>query len=96
MKIIPKLVIVMATSGLSIALLADTWKDSATGYTWTYQTSNEGAEIYGPDVVYESGAVGYTCGVSPKPTGCITVPSILGGKPVVIVGRYAFAGCFIY
>ena len=55
----------------------DTWTDSA-GYTWTYDAYHgDGAEIRG---------------VSPS-TGSVTIPSILGDKPVTSIGLQAFFRC---
>ena len=36
---------------------------------------------------------GYFAAISPKPTGAVTIPSALGGKPVTSIGDYAFKGC---
>ena len=44
----------------------------ANGYTWTYRISGGTAEIEG---------------VSPEPTGTVTIPSTLGGKPVTSIGN---------
>ena len=31
--------------------------------------------------------------VSPRPSGAVSIPSELGGKPVTSIGNYAFLGC---
>ena len=61
--------------------LADT--ETVNGYTWTYQINGDTAEIYNY----------YSAAISPKPTGAVTIPSALGGKPVTCIGSYAFSGC---
>ena len=48
------------------------------GYTWTYRINGGTAEIEG---------------ISPSPTGAVTIPSTLGGKPVTIIGNRAFEVC---
>ena len=54
-------------------------------YTWTYRIINGSeAEIYG--TIGSGGAPA----ASPKPTGAVTIPSTLGGKPVTSIGNYAF------
>ena len=61
------------------------WADTETvgGYTWTYRINGDTAEIYN----------NYSAAISPKPTGAVTIPSALGGKPVTSIGSYAFYGC---
>ena len=54
------------------------------GYTWTYQINGDTAEIYNDY---------YIAAISPSPTGAVTIPSTLGGKPVMSIGNYAFYGC---
>ena len=58
------------------------WTDGG-GYTWTYRIIDGEAEIY------DWGR----CAVDPEPTGAVTVPSTLGGKPVTKIGESAFAYC---
>ena len=53
-------------------------------YTWTYQINGDTAEIY-------KGS--WNAAISPKPTGAVTIPSTLGGKPVTSIGEAAFAYC---
>ena len=50
----------------------------ANGYTWTYRISGGTVEIEG---------------ISPEPTGTVTIPSTLGGKPVTSIGESAFEEC---
>ena len=47
-------------------------------YTWTYRINCDTVEI---------------CGISPKPSGALTIPSVLGGKIVTSIGEQAFAWC---
>ena len=60
------------------------------GYTWSYNIKGKGAEIW--DCCGD-------CAVSPCPTGAVTIPSTLGGKPVKRLGsslwqdQGVFAGC---
>ena len=69
----------------AVAVAFGAWAETETvgGYTWTYRISGDTAEIYN----YGSTAI------SPKPTGPVTIPSILGGKPVTSIGSQAFSGC---
>lgn len=61
--------------------------DTATvdGYTYTYSVTDGKATIGSSNA--------WTTAVSPKPTGHVTVPSSLGGFPVVGIGAYAFYNC---
>ena len=52
--------------------------ETVNGYTWSYEIANGGVEI---------------CGVSPKPTGTITIPSKLGGYQVTSIGFMALVSC---
>ena len=61
------------------------WSDPETGYTWTYSVTDGKAKI-------EAGGRG-ACAVSPKPTGTLTIPSSLDGKPVTSIGEGAFPCC---
>lgn len=62
------------------------WADTETvgDYTWTYQINGGTAEIYDST---------YSAAISPKPTGAVTIPATLGGKPVTSIGEGAFNGC---
>ena len=64
-------------------IYADTWTDPDTGYTWTYEINGDTVEIYN----------GFYVAISPSPTGSVTIPSTLGGKPVTSIGERAFRGC---
>ena len=57
------------------------------GYTWTYRINGDEAEIYG---TYGGSA---SPGISPQPTGAVTVPSTFGGKPLTRIGNGMFVGC---
>ena len=58
------------------------WVD---GYRWTFRIRNGGtAEVCG-----DSSAIA----VSPGPTGALTIPATLGGRPVTYVTGDAFPGC---
>jgi len=55
------------------------------GITWNYVVSNGKAFV---------GNYGGTAGAVARSTvGAITIPSTLGGRPVVAIADYAFAGC---
>ncbi|MCR5750362.1 MAG: leucine-rich repeat protein [Kiritimatiellae bacterium] len=58
------------------------WTDGK-GYTWTYRVTNGEVEINNWS----------ECAVTPEPTGAVTVPSSIGGKPVTKIGRFAFSQC---
>ena len=76
---------VLLAAALSFAwgLRADTV--TVDGYTYTYSVTD------GKVTIGSSNA--WTTAVSPKPTGHVTVPSSLGGFPVVGIGAYAFYNC---
>ena len=64
------------------------WRGTATvdDYTYTYSVLNGQAEIGTSNT--------WRHAISPKPTGHVTVPSSLGGFPVVGIGKYAFYNCY--
>ena len=62
-------------------LFAET--ESVNGDTWTYCINGDTAEI----------SNNYHAAISPAPTGAVTVPSMLGGKPVTSIGMDAFGNC---
>ncbi len=62
----------------SVTLNALAETETVDGYEWTYQINGDTAEI------------GRS---SPKPTGAMTIPSTLGGKPVTSIRDRAFYGC---
>ena len=72
--------VVVLIAALMFAVLG-VWADTEVvgDYTWTYHIVYGGtAEIYD---------------ISPEPTGAVTIPPTLGGKPVMIIGDHAFYGC---
>ena len=75
--------IVMLLAAMMAAAVA--WADTETvnGYTWTYFIIDDTAEIYND----------YNTAISPNPTGAVTIPSSLGGKPVTSIGDAAFYNC---
>ena len=64
------------------------WRGTATvdSYTYTYSVLNGQAEIGASNA--------WTRAISPSPMGHVTVPSSLGGFPVVGIGDYAFYGFY--
>jgi len=74
-----KRLIMMMAAAVTVAFGA--WADfteTVGGYTWTYRINGGTAEIEG---------------ISPSPTGAVTIPSTLGGNPVTSIGYCAFEGC---
>ena len=67
----------------TMPLMADTWTDPDTDYTWTYRLNNDTAEICN----------NYSAAITPSPTGAVAIPSMFGGKPVTSIGYCAFSGC---
>ena len=63
---------------LSAAQMLMAETETVGGYTWTYSVSGNTVEL-------ES--------VSPEPSGSLSIPSTLGGKPVTSIGSSVFAGC---
>ena len=63
----------------AMPIIAET--ETIGGYTWTYRVENGSA-------VLSTGSE--VAAVSPSPTNSITIPSVLGGKPVRKIGAYAF------
>ena len=59
------------------------------GYTWTFRVSNGEATIMSEKKTGRR----YSCAVSPKPTGNVTIPSTLGGAKVTSIGQNAFRCC---
>ena len=77
-----KMLAVLVALAATLALRAET--EAVGGYTWTYQVMSDGTVIIGNHS---------QCAISPNPTGAITIPSVLGGKPVTSIGDLAFSGC---
>ena len=71
-----------ATTVATFGARADT--ETVGGYTWTYRINGNTAEIYYGFI---------SAAISHKPTGAVTIPSTLGGKPVTSIGDSAFEDC---
>ena len=76
-----KLMMLAMSTVVALGAVADT--ENVGGYTWTYQINSGTAEIYN----------GGDSAISPSPTGSLTIPATLGGKPVTSIGSYAFYYC---
>ena len=79
-----KLMMMAAAAAAAFGAWAETWTDPDTGYTWTYRIGGDTAEIYKRS---------WSPAISPSPTGAVTIPSSLGGKPVTSIGSCAFYIC---
>ena len=68
-----------------------TWTDPDTSITWYYRSATDGigVELYRDTEAYP----GDLQAVSPKPTGVLTIPDTIDGKPVTGIGEYAFYNC---
>lgn len=75
------IIVVMAKSAMAYS------SETVGGYSWCYDINGNTATIRGnsPWNRYP--------GVTPQPTGAMTIPSTLGGKPVVQIGYDAFYNC---
>ena len=79
-----KLMMIVAAVAVAFGAWAETEKVG--GYTWTYRINGDGAEIYGEQKYHA-----IVPAASPKPTGAVTIPSTLGGKPVTSIGQFSCA-----
>ncbi len=57
------------------------------GYDWTYHVEGDVA------VLGLNGPFDQARAVDPAPTGTVSVPGTLGGKPVTVIGHHAFFNC---
>ena len=78
-----KFALVLGMLSMSLVLVADV--ETINGTTWFFQPVDGGVEIVN--------AYANEAAVTPKPTGVLSVPSILGGRTVVGIGPYAFCEC---
>jgi len=78
-----KKAVVLSAAVMFVALGAWAATEKVGDYTWTYRINGDTAEIYNNG----------SCAVSPSPTGAVTIPSTLGGKPVTSIGLGAFSYC---
>ena len=85
---IKKLMMMFAAVAGAVGAWAAT--ETVGGYTWTYRINGDTAKIYG---TYNGYPPYYTPAISPSPTGTVTIPSTLGGKPVTSIGGEAFYNC---
>ena len=69
---------VLALLAVFVSTVAKAATETVDGYTWTYEVSGDSVSVEG---------------ISPKPTGSLTIPSTLGGKPVTEIGSFAFEEC---
>ena len=74
--------ILFALFSSCVSCVADT--ETVNGYTWTYHINGDTVEIRGDY---------YIDTISPTPTGAVTIPSALGGKPVTCIQSFVFRGC---
>ena len=63
-------------------------KATVNGYSWKYYLNEDGSAI-----LCDSGGYSDSPGIEPAPSGAVTVPSSLGGHPVVEIGSHAFYKC---
>ena len=84
-----KLTMLIAGGILSAALQVMAEREYANGYVWEYNTDWRGGVSIGNRSWSSRGSSSV---VSPKPTGLVTIPSRLGGKPVTCIGSGAFYG----
>jgi len=64
-------------------VIAATWTDPKTGYTFTYRINGAEAEIFNDN----------SPAITPIPAGTVTIPTTLGGAYVRVIGAYAFYNC---
>lgn len=76
-----KLSLVVMTLGMLSVLQAA--EEYVNGYTWTYRIVNGGAVIYGNHD--DASSIFYGPSISPSPEGVLTIPSSLGGCPVISI-----------
>ena len=70
--------------GSAVSALAAT--ETINGIKWTFTTSSMGSSV-------ENGEFPGTTAIPTSTYGAITIPSMLGGRPVTRIGNFAFYGC---
>ena len=75
--------LIMMAVAIVVAFCASANTGWAGGYIWEYRINGDTAEIY------YNGSVA----IWPLPTGAVTIPSTLGGKPVTSIGDGTFYYC---
>ncbi len=77
-------------------LVAQCQTEKVGKYTWSYVVDGDDAVIVKAEVADDGPAKGrgiLTTAISPKPSGTLTIPSKLGGKPVSRIAVFALKGC---
>ena len=80
-----KYITLVSLTILSYGLIADTWTDPSTGYTWSYAIADGTVTI---GLRYNQLAV------SPVPTGDVVIPERINGFGVTCIGECAIQCCW--
>ena len=80
-----KLAFALIAMGMSFGATANVFTQEVYGVAWTYTVTNGMATV-------GEGVSGKTA-IHRDTSGGITIPSSLGGYPVVDIAQYAFQGC---
>ena len=80
----------MMVLGLAVATTCSLAADAEVvdGYRWAFRPAGNGVEING-----EATSLLTRCAVFPKPRNSVSVPSVLGGRPLTCIGELAFLNC---